>query len=749
MAVLKVIRGQEFKVRVEDKIDDNNIFKNEYDRAGQMLDSILMAKNHSENIDLECENNVIAFCGERGDGKTSAMLTFMNVHKDKFVKQIVIDPSLFDNVHNILDIVLAELFADFRKIYENDNQKIDSGHKEDLLEKFQKVYRQISLINNQTKILDSEYDYEGDIGKLEKLGESTQLKKELAKLIEIYADMKLRLDDVNGNSKASKCKSIIIGIDDLDLCSENAYKMSEEIRKYLVIPGVVIVMAIRVEQLELCVREKSIRDFVSNINYIKSDNEGLQTEVTDMARRYVEKLIPLDRRIYLTKAQDLTNLTIQFEEDKEEKDSTQNEDEGQPLVDCVLRLIRDKTDIIFRPNDSGSSFLIPTNLRGIVNLIALLRDMADDEKLKNLDLLRSYFINEWKSVVKNNEIDFEEINNAYLFEKNACVINTLSKLVNSNIRVSPDENDNLSDVVKRFVDFSRKPYEYLVKKNVYKVSALYTFTLNRILLENNNRNYEEGLLGKFINGFIWKDLTDDVIPFLIVDNIAYKRARFDILLDIAYKTVRTCLTTEIVEYEVSDEENEDEDFEITPTDYEDVYNPILGERASAIQKNYIEIWFMLGLLLNTKNPNGDSSNGTLIPDNRMYNYNCQVSVENFIVGLASLDLLPDKINIDMLTKDSTEIDNILEKIKKKNHDTIHCAQIIVSNMDIAVGILEYCKQKNDYKRASSNNFYRTMNLIRMFFDNMKKYLEINGINTGNCDFNTLYVPFKDKLGKTE
>ena len=143
MAVLKVIRGQEFKVKVDDKIDDDNIFKDEYDQAEQMLDSILMAKCDRKDFYFEHENNVIAFCGGRGDGKTSAMLTFMNVHKNKFAKQIVIDPSLFDDVHNILDIVLAEIFRDFKKIYEDDNQKIESGMKEDLLKKFQMVYKQM------------------------------------------------------------------------------------------------------------------------------------------------------------------------------------------------------------------------------------------------------------------------------------------------------------------------------------------------------------------------------------------------------------------------------------------------------------------------------------------------------------------------------------------------------------------------------------------------------------------------------
>ena len=732
MAVLKVIRGQEFKVKVDDKIDDDNIFKDEYDQAEQMLDSILMAKCDRKDFYFEHENNVIAFCGGRGDGKTSAMLTFMNVHKNKFAKQIVIDPSLFDDVHNILDIVLAEIFRDFKKIYEDDNQKIESGFKEDLLKKFQTVYKQISLINNQTKILDSEYDYEGDIGKLEKLGESTKLKNNLAELIELYAKMKARLCNDDEKCSVMENKPIIIGVDDLDLCSEYAYKMSEEIRKYLIIPGVIIAMAIRVEQLELCVREKNIQDFSNNLNYIESDKVSLQTEVTNMARRYMEKLIPLERRIYLTKAQDITNLTIQLEEIAEIKNEGSKEDEtaGQPLVECVLGLIREKTGIIFRPNANGSSFLIPTNLRGIVNIVALLRDMNTDNMLKNLDLLCSYLINEWQPAIKNSAIDFEEINNTYLFDRNTYVYNVLSKYADekNESKVNVDESIDLSYVIKWFVDFSRNPYEYYKKENVYKVRALYSFALNRLILEKRDEDFR-----RFINGFIWKDRFDDVIPGTTVDKRIYKRSRFDISLEKAYDTLSKYLRNYF----------RDENDKMI---YEELdYNPKLGDRASYSQKDFLELWFLLGLFLNTKDDDNNILNGELVHGNSMYNYKCQASIENYIVGLANLDLLLNKIDIDRLTNDRNKFIMILEQIKEMNKDTIRCARIIASNMDIAIGILAYCKNKGDYKKATFDESDRTKKLIELFFNNLTEFLKHSGVDTSKCNFGILLWKENEKL----
>lgn len=101
-------------------------------------------------------------------------------------------------------------------------------------------------------MLDDEFDYEGNISKLTKLGESTNLKKELTGLIEAY---------LNFMEKRQGKLQMIIAIHDLDLCSANAYKMAEQIRKHLIIPHVCIVISVKIEQLELCIREKNLKDF--------------------------------------------------------------------------------------------------------------------------------------------------------------------------------------------------------------------------------------------------------------------------------------------------------------------------------------------------------------------------------------------------------------------------------------------------------------------------------------------------------
>ena len=217
-STLTIIKGQEFKVVDKHFIGEDDIFLDQYKQAAEMLNTIVNeSKGSAENHFLnEYENNIIAFCGERGEGKSSAMLTFINslyedywedeegeeevednsndnkkentdkepkrynlfknyrnLDKKHFAEPIIVDPSQFDEVHNILDIILAKLYRNFSKKYNENNRCADEYIINELQDQFQKVYRVVSMINNQAKMLDDEFDYEGNIGKLSKLGEST------------------------------------------------------------------------------------------------------------------------------------------------------------------------------------------------------------------------------------------------------------------------------------------------------------------------------------------------------------------------------------------------------------------------------------------------------------------------------------------------------------------------------------------------------------------------------------------------
>ena len=67
--ILTVTKGQEFKLSLKDKIEENDIFYNQYLEAADLLEDIVASDESDKLADwmkTETENNIIAFCGERG-----------------------------------------------------------------------------------------------------------------------------------------------------------------------------------------------------------------------------------------------------------------------------------------------------------------------------------------------------------------------------------------------------------------------------------------------------------------------------------------------------------------------------------------------------------------------------------------------------------------------------------------------------------------------------------------------------------
>lgn len=516
MKKFEIIRGQEFKIKIYPEITEDNIFWKEYCKATSILYEIVTSSRQDGKQDNviskfnDYENNIIAFCGERGEGKSSATFSFANAianHKNNcesyvenelfnnitFSSPIIVDPGMFDEVHNILDVILAHLYKRYSEKASKENDDYTSMRERDqILDQFQKVYRYVSLIANQEKILDDEYDYEGNIGKLSKLGESTQIKKELIKLISLYLRYVEGVETGNGQ--------LVIAIDDLDLCSSNAYKMSEQIRKYLIIPNVVILMSVRIEQLTLCVEEKNLSDFP---NLFKS-TDRLRTETTSeirsMSEKYISKLIPLKRRIYLPRIQAIQNIYVEYKDQYTGK-LIWNSSENKSLVEAILQLIRKKTGMYFLETEGNVSYLLPDNMRAMINWITMLSEMKDavteQEYLENIELFYNYYIKElengltWK--YKSNIQNIEYLSAGQMFNTvNAIICDIM------NIPTSSNTNEQSNYTGQKLMEngYSLCLFTnwfannlYTVQNNtllvsIYMLRTLYTIKLNILKIQS-------------------------------------------------------------------------------------------------------------------------------------------------------------------------------------------------------------------------------------------------------------------------
>lgn len=757
-----IIKGREFKVVDNHFIYEDDLFIEQYKQAAKMLNTIVNERDENAESKSpfmnEYENNIIAFCGERGEGKSSAMLTFINslydiglereedfekeskrynlfeqyrnLNRNHFADPIVVDPSQFDEVHNILDIILAKLYRNFMLKYEENNRCADEYITRQLQNQFQKVYREVSMINNQSKMLDDEFDYEGNIGKLSKLGESTGLKEDLQKLIEWY------LEFIGKSSVSEKKKQyLIIAVDDLDLCNSNAYKMTEQIRKYLILPEVVIIMAVKVEQLELCVEEKTFSDFKEIVSASKLDNKERQsridTEIQNMSERYVAKLIPKARRIYLPKAQSLEIVQVIYR--TAENKIIWKSKEEESLVNAVLRLIRERTGMIFLPEKSGISYLLPNNLRDMVNWIVFVADMPkiedikerDDVYLSNIKNFSQYFNGEWLTrqvpgvfgdemrLLEKMDAAHMNLNAKWLLKNEYETTNKKEDYKFVNIRA--ENKDDFWLVMQCFLRIKDFLYDYSTEQKVYGLKTLYTMKLNRFLREKRTNP----LIGRYL----WGGEFEGIFSTMKKTNIS--RTRFNISVIDAVKVVDDIFNGDIGKKITVKEDR------ITASDISKE-----GEK----RKNEIYAFLLIGMFFNLQSRKKEGAeefivleNYPLVFENRQIRKQIDISLENLIVNLMDLNKLITNTNLEKLGVKESEILDIVKELKSNNKEIIELAQEIGSNMDIASNIIDYCRINADYKSKAEGNYGRTEKLVDKFIENICDFVNNATGKTYNYD----------------
>lgn len=761
--ILTIVKGEEFKINIEKEINENDIFYDQYVRSAKILDDIIVFDDKQETeewLKTDSENNIIAFCGERGEGKSSAMMSFIhaaytlntteksniffdceNVKKTLFAEPMVMDPSMFDDVHNVLDIVLATLYKKFREKYDLNNQCLGVEEREKLLGQFQKVYRCVSLINNQAKMLDDEYDYEGNIGKLAKLGESTELRNELKKLIELYLDV--MLNSLNSNKKS---KSLLIAIDDLDLCSSNAYKMAEQIRKYLIIPQVVIVMAVKIEQLQLCVREENYRSYCKIIKE-ESQNFAISSEINDMAERYVAKLIPRSRRIYLPKVQAILHAKILYKNKDKEKifESSIKENISEAVLDYIFL----KTGMKFLMNKSKENFLLPDNLRDMVNMIILLGDMREPNQdnhiyYDNIQKFCSYYEMEWlpNHLVPENCREIQNLvhsNYIHLHEDSEFILRKFYDLAEK--KFSPPTANYFSEmsysffrVINMLEIFRKNVFGKEEERDVYAFYILYTIRLNELL-----RREEYDGLTKFLGGYVWAGSFENILPNT-QGNI--NRSRFSLYSINVFNIIAKKLY-------------QDKDILLTDMAASQNYVSKISQEDENREEK-IWTWLLLGLLSNTyMAPQFNQITYTfytspVIFSNYTLLYNVQICLENYMVGLCNLTSLYDKINLGLLGVERQEFDKFIDKIETYNKDIIDAFRKILMNVDMALEFKEYCQEnRNSREGGSKDEVGRTKAAVDQFFRNVENFMKKCGEGDKSIKFHPLILQCDEDGNKKE
>ena len=339
-------------------------------------------------------NNVIAFCGPRGQGKTSAMLSFSNALKEynapchtaplqdkmyrhgfsaqqrsckarekevgDFIYRVMppIDPTILDEKESVVGLILARLFTEINNKWKNSEEpeELIEQNQVAVLQHFQKCTSCLALHSGVK---------ERDLSDLIKSSTILEFKQHLYDIIKCY----FRLSGYPEEEQI-----LVIQLDDTDMDMKNAYDVLEDVRKFLSLPQVVVLMATYLRQLRTLVA-KHYEETLS-VSQIRQGSLPVRADYMQMAAKYIDKLIPSQQMIHINSfryQRDMNGVIKICDFDDGTDDSLAELDDD--LEDEFYDLIEEKTGLIFLRHSTYVNNILPTTLRGLVHLFQLLDRM--------------------------------------------------------------------------------------------------------------------------------------------------------------------------------------------------------------------------------------------------------------------------------------------------------------------------------------------------------------------------------------
>ena len=521
--ILEVKRGDEYRTKIERDFKETDIFDEIYVRAMKILNEIIeeeenFSKERMENKGFSkgfhgMSNNIILFCADRGQGKTSAMLSFARVLKNRSEKSNrlfkldnkefyvldSIDPSVLDNEESIIRVIISRLFYILKETVESEkllNNVQFRQEKERILELFQKCYENIEYLQNRKNVI----EYQDDLEYLAQLGDSSKLKENLYELIERFLENTKMENDI-------KNRFLVIPIDDADLSIQGVFRICEDIRKYLSIPNVIILMAANFEQINFAIYQNYLLQY-KTINEIKSDETGIEIKCREMAARYLEKMFPSGHCLELPKIEEIIrkqsySLKLAYIVSGKNVFESWNE-ECTDIQEELLRLVYSKTGVVFLKGEGQLNPFLPQTLRELTHFVKLFNDMEkvdmkvvsqklgvltkteeqqkniqqEWKKLKlNMQLLKQYFFNYWclnhlkiSEQQKMNDLDKMDFNSIKKSFKDALI-----------------EEDDLHTAIRLY----------------------YTIFINEWFVEGLDKHEQLGELADFVISLLLKERNED------------------------------------------------------------------------------------------------------------------------------------------------------------------------------------------------------------------------------------------------
>ena len=425
----------------------SSIFKEQYEQCIGIVDSYLKGLINMSAApvalasSLENTNNIITFDGERGSGKTSCMMSIVNMLTDdnhikicgnysfaakaQFETIRMIEPAFFDKNHNILSLFIARLYRAFKDQEGCPCHRFaDSQCASELNQKFVDVQRKL-------KCMFGKEDVEDGLEYLVNMAAAVDIKDDLKKLVSLYLKYKGKENGV-----------LILMVDDIDLNDAHAWRMAEQLRKYFIQPNVIVMLSLKIRQMFGIIQSV----FKNNKSYSGSNEE--KNDIAERTERYLAKLLPSHQRIYMPEPASYMDAELEVVDADNWGYAMMD---GIKIAQVIPELIFIKTRYLFYNTRKQVSYIVPRNLRDIRQLLKLLIQMPDyttnnetEGRPYNKKLFLQYMLNDWKdiNIREDNRGRIEQVTSVKQFnELNYVLVTMLSDFSGDALQNRPNSND--------------------------------------------------------------------------------------------------------------------------------------------------------------------------------------------------------------------------------------------------------------------------------------------------------------------
>lgn len=530
-------KGQEHGLATHQDIHDpKELMYSAYRQALDALREIVQqaqSPDHWDDIDLYgYAHNIITFSGSRGQGKTSAMLSFSNAmvaanRQDvplfpedcSFTVLPPIDPTVLEENQSILAVILSRMYRLAEKHWANNCEPSpharqwantceltprfhhSEAEKNELLTTFQHCLSGINAIKFRKG------EEIRSLHAVHEISDSSFLKNNF------YQLTRALLRFVSDNSRPQS-SFLVIQLDDTDFQIRKGYEVLDDIRKYLTLPNVIILMATDLNMLH----HSLAQHFVSEFKLGLDKGVLLKDDIRKLESKYLDKLIPPTFTVYLPHLNDIIRqqgefMLLSYVDPAQTK-------AGEPPVNLLLppefpcctedfsfqaillRYIYRKTRLVFAEPRTYMQDLIPTTLRGLAQFLSMLAAMEDVPAIRkdeprlddpraltelvqrqveilevNLPLFENYFINDWVHTKLPSEkaAVIERLSRALPEERYQLAISQLEDIYGPSAPETSELYDLTDDYVKMVWHMEIWKRRHRQREDFYLFFAIHTF----------------------------------------------------------------------------------------------------------------------------------------------------------------------------------------------------------------------------------------------------------------------------------